>query len=151
MSRLERVCADAPDVARLLDRHFNLMRAQSPPESCHVLPAASLSAPDVRLFALREDACAVAVGALKISGTEAELKSMHTAEEFRGRGLARQLLRGLIDHARNAGVKRLDLETGSGVEHAPARALYTSQGFTECPPFGEYVADPLSMFMTRAI
>lgn len=151
MTRLVRVRADEPDVALLLDRHFELMRSQSPPESCHVLPAASLNAPEVALFALREDARAVAIGALKTMSDEAELKSMHTAQEVRGRGLARELLRGLIDHARAAGIARVSLETGSGVEHAPARGLYTSEGFTECPPFGEYVADPLSLFMTRAI
>jgi len=151
MTRLVRVRADAPDVARLLERHFALMRSQSPPESCHVLPASSLDAPDIALFALRENESAVAIGALKVTGDEAELKSMHTAQEARGRGLARLLLLGLIDHARSEGITRLNLETGSGIEHAPARGLYTSEGFTECPPFGEYVADPLSLFMTLAI
>ena len=151
MTRLVRVQADAPDVALLLGRHFDLMRSQSPPESCHVLPAASLNAPDVVLFALRDNACAVAIGALKITGDQAELKSMHTAQEARARGLARVLLRGLVDYARSAEFTRLNLETGSGTEHAPARKLYASEGFTECPPFGDYAADPLSLFMTRAI
>ena len=31
---------------------------------------------------------------------------------------------------------------------APARALYTGFGFTECPPFDAYKPDPNSVFMT---
>ncbi len=30
----------------------------------------------------------------------------------------------------------------------PARALYERHGFRECPPFGDYVADPNSIFMS---
>ena len=151
MQNLVRVSAGAPDVSALLKRHFDLMRSQSPAESCHVLPADALDSPDITLFALREQDRAVAVGALRRMGTEAEIKSMHTAYEARGRGFARVLLQGLISSAREEGITRLNLETGSGAEHAAARALYQSEGFRECPPFGDYVSDPLSVFMTRAI
>ena len=32
-----------------------------------------------------------------------------------------------------------------------ARRLYESFGFTYCPPFGDYVEDPHSVFMTKAL
>ena len=61
----------------------------------------------------------------------------------------------MLDHivaaADSAGLARLSLETGSWPYFEPARALYASAGFTECGPFGEYVADPNSVFMTRAL
>ena len=33
----------------------------------------------------------------------------------------------------------------------PARCLYASAGFTETGPFGAYVEDPNSVFMTLAL
>lgn len=140
-----------PDVAALLDRHFALMRAQSPPESCHVLPKDDLAQPDITLCALREGGALLAVGCIRDFGTWGEVKSMHTAEEARGRGAARALLEALIAWAQAQGMQHLSLETGSGREHLAARRLYASAGFRDCPPFGSYTDDPLSHFMTRAI
>jgi putative acetyltransferase len=148
---LSRVLPDEPDVALLLQRHFDQMRAQTPAESCHVLPAAGLEAENIHLFALRRDGRAVAVGAIKVSDRQGELKSMHTAVERRGQGLGREILRGLMEHAHALGVTRLVLETGSGPEHLAARSLYASEGFEQCAPFGDYSEDPLSHFMARAL
>ncbi|WP_298919403.1 GNAT family N-acetyltransferase [uncultured Roseobacter sp.] len=143
--------ATQADVAHLLDRHFELMRSQSPPESCHVLPSEALSADDIHLFVLRENGQALAIGAIRTMGDWGELKSMHTASEARGRGAGRTMLAALIDAATGLGLHQLKLETGSGPEHAAARALYLSAGFAECPPFGDYTEDPLSVFMQRTI
>ena len=33
----------------------------------------------------------------------------------------------------------------------PAQRLYEGFGFAYCPPFGDYVEDPNSVFMTRAL
>lgn len=46
------------------------------------------------------------------------------------------------------GLSRLSLETSSWSYFAPARELYLKHGFRECQPFGDYVADPNSVFMT---
>ncbi|MEY2927551.1 MAG: hypothetical protein RL367_2028 [Pseudomonadota bacterium] len=46
---------------------------------------------------------------------------------------------------------RLSLETGSMDVFIPARALYARNGFTLCPPFGDYWDDPMSLCMTREI
>jgi putative acetyltransferase len=46
------------------------------------------------------------------------------------------------------GLSRLSLETGSWPYFLPARELYKRHGFLECPPFGQYVPDPNSVFMT---
>lgn len=150
MTRLLRATPDEPDVAELIDRHFNLMRAQSPPESCHVFSAQALDADDVYLFALRPQVHAVAIGALRImQETSGELKSMHTASEHRGKGYGRVLLKGLIEEAQVLGLRDLALETGSNEDHEAARRLYASEGFVECAPFGDYKYDPLSLFMSK--
>ena len=49
------------------------------------------------------------------------------------------------------GMTRLNLETGSWDYFKPAVALYRRHGFVECEPFGEYVPDRNSIFMTRQI
>jgi len=103
------------------------------------------------LFALRQQGVAVAIGALRLNGDAAELKSMHTRADLRGHGLGRTLLQGLMEEARALGVRRLELETGSGAEHEAARGLYASEGFSLCPPFGSYKEDPLSLFMSRSL
>jgi putative acetyltransferase len=45
-------------------------------------------------------------------------------------------------------MSRLSLETGSWDYFRPARALYRKHGFVECAPFGGYLPDPNSVFMS---
>jgi putative acetyltransferase len=45
-------------------------------------------------------------------------------------------------------MSRLSLETGSWDYFQPARALYRKHGFVECAPFGRYLPDPNSVFMS---
>lgn len=149
--RISRARVDEPDVADLVQRHFDLMRSQSSEEACHVIAPKALRWSEIDLLVLREGGRAMAIGALRHARTFGELKSMHTAIEARGRGMGRAMVRALITLARDAGMTHVSLETGSGPEHKAARALYTSEGFRDCPPFGDYIAHPLSVFMTRRI
>ena len=140
------------DVQALLSRHFDLMRASSPEESCHVMEPGALLDKGAVLYAARADDLLLGVGALaRIDDEHGELKSMHTAAEARGRGVGRLILTALLDHARGEGMSRVRLETGSAQMFAPARALYAAHRFVECPPFADYVRDPLSVFMPRTL
>lgn len=133
-------------------RHFALMREGSPEESCHVMAPDALIEANVTLLGIREDGVLLGLGALaRIGPWDGELKSMHTAAEARGKGVARRLLRALMDEAKAQGMTRLNLETGTAPTFEAARGLYASEGFEECPPFGDYVLDPLSVFMCRQI
>lgn len=143
---------DTPEVRALLLRHLELMRAGSPEESCHVMEPDTLLARGVTLFAARDGDTVLGVGALaQLDAQHGELKSMHTAQEARKRGVARVILGTLLDAARAQGLHRVSLETGSADVFAPARALYVAHGFSLCPPFGSYVTDPHSVFMTRML
>ena len=96
----------------------------------------------------------LAVGALAVLDEvrgHGELKSMHTRGDLRRTGIARTLLRRLLDEARALGLHTVSLETGTQPEFAPARALYASEGFEVCGPFGDYAESPFSTFMTRAV
>ena len=63
---------------------------------------------------------------------------MHTAAPARRQGAGRLLLAHLLDLARERGVDRISLETGSADAFAPARAMYAAAGFVPCGPFGDY-------------
>lgn len=73
---------------------------------------------------------------------------MHTAQAMRGKGVGSAMLRHIITTARASGMSRLSLETGSWEYFRPARELYRSHGFLECPPFADYLLDPNSVFMS---
>ena len=142
-----------PEIAALLEAHLELMRSQSPPESVHALDLESLRAPEITFWTAWEGDDLLGCGALKQlpQPGEGEIKSMHTAKAARGRGIAAQLLSHLETHAKDLGLTRLNLETGSQDGFEPARNMYAKFGYQECPPFGDYAEDPNSTFMTKSL
>ncbi len=144
--------ASRPEVAALIARHFQLMRETSPPESCHVMDASELTAAGAVLYSLSNGGAVIGIGALKPLGDgHGEIKSMHVATEARGRGASKALLEALLEKAGSEGMSRVSLETGVEDAFIAARGLYTRYGFVECAPFGDYIEDPLSVFMTKAL
>ena len=141
------------DVHQLLSEHLADMFATSPAESVHALDHSALSAPSITFWTARQDGKLLGCGALKLldppggPSRHGEIKSMRTASDARGRGVATLMLRHILDDARARGLVRVYLETGTEDYFAPARRLYTRHGFTECPPFAGYVLDPNSVFM----
>lgn len=144
---------DRPDVAALLELHFAAMREHSPPEACHVLPAASLGEPTIRFFSARGgDGSLLGIGALKtLDPTHGEVKSMRTTPAALGSGVGGALLAHLIASARAQGMTRLSLETGSTPDFAAALRLYERDGFTPCAPFGGYPGSQFTRFFTREV
>ena len=142
----------AADVQVLLARHLAFARSHSPPEDAHALDIEGLTAPNISFFTLREGDELLGIGALKqLADDHAEIKSMHTAELARGRGVAQAMLTHLLAVARSSGCTRVSLETGSMAAFAPARALYESAGFRACEPFDSYRTSPNSTYLTLAL
>src|SRR5688572_11652899 len=128
------------------------MRANSPPESVHALDIDALRRPDVTFWSVWVGDEIAGCGALKrLDAQRGEIKSMRVTDKFLGRGIGRALLEHLISEARARGMASLWLETGSTEAFIPAIRLYESAGFKRCGPFDDYIDDPFSMFMTRAI
>ncbi len=139
----------APEVLELRRRHLAFSRSVTPPEGVFALDDARPPGPDISFFGARRDGALVGIGALRrLDDRHGEVKSMHTAEEARGAGVARALLDHLIDVATERGYERLSLETGTMAAFAPAHALYLRAGFRDCPPFGPYVDSATSRCMT---
>lgn len=88
--------------------------------------------PSAILGAFRGMDLVAMMGFLVHAGRKERHKGMiwgvYVAEAARGQGLAKRLLRAVIDRART--VEGLEiLQLGVGVDNAPARALYTAAGF----------------------
>ncbi|MGD0811357.1 MAG: GNAT family N-acetyltransferase [Acidimicrobiales bacterium] len=142
----------AADVRALLGRHLAFANLHSPPQDVHALDVAGLLDPAITFYSFRANGELLGVGALKrLDGEHAELKSMHTAEAARGRGIGRAMLVHLLGVARQEGFSRVSLETGSMAAFAPARSMYAKAGFSECAPFGDYIWSPNSVCMTLSL
>lgn len=143
---------ETPEFVALIETHAELMLSLSPPGSCHFLPMEGLRDPAVTVWEMRDGDQLVGCGGLKeLSSTHGEIKSMHTLAAKRGAGLGRKMLDHVLSEARARNYQRLSLETGSMEGFKPSRTLYKSCGFDICPPFGDYVEDPHSVFMTKLL
>jgi len=119
-----------------------------PAESNHHMPLSVLRAANVRFLVARDaSGRAVGTGALALYGAWAELKRMWVIPEARGLGVSSTILAALEALARREGADTMRLETG--VANHAALGLYTRAGFERRDPFGDYRADPLSVFMQK--
>lgn len=141
-----------PAIEALLSAHLQSMRAYSPPERIHALSKAGLADPSVTLWGAWSGGELLGCGALKaLDETYGEIKSMRTADAHLRRRVAEALLRRIIREAEARGYSRLSLETGANVALLPAQKLYGKFGFESCGPFGSYVPDPYSVFMSKVL
>ncbi|MEM7642554.1 MAG: GNAT family N-acetyltransferase [Pseudomonadota bacterium] len=137
----------APGCAALLAQSHALMQSMFQPGECHYLDLDALTEPHICFVAAEAEGAVLGTGAIALRDGYAEVKSMFTAPEARGRGVADAILRHLIDLAEAEGRPILRLETGMGLD--AAHRLYARHGFVPCGPFGSYKAIPASLFFVR--
>jgi GNAT superfamily N-acetyltransferase len=97
---------------------------------------ADFDPPDGRFFVAAEGDEPIGCVGWRRHGTDAELKRMFITPAARGRGLARLLLAAVESSAREAGLRRVILETGD--KQPEAIGLYLSAGYDRIPDFGYY-------------
>lgn len=140
------------EIAALLQEHLLGVAEHSPPESIHALDLEGLRSPNITFWTAWEGEELLGCGALKeLDVRHGEIKSIRTASAHLRQGVASRILRHIIDEATRRSYQRLSLETGSMEAFEPSRLLYTRFGFEYCGPFGDYTADPNSVFMTRTL
>ena len=139
-------------IQALLQVHLDAMYEHSPPESVHALDLEALRHPSITFWTAWDGDSLMGCGALKqLDATHAELKSMRTTQAHLRKGVARAMLQHILSAARARGIQRISLETGPHAPIAAAQKLYANEGFVACGPFADYVLDPYSMFMTKAL
>ncbi len=121
------------------------------PELSDSEPGIKPSAAEITVFYVAFDGeRAVATGALRaIDDTHGELKRMYVDPDYRGSGVAAQLLRTLEADARTRGWDRLVLETGDTM--IPAQRFYAREGYTPIEPFGPYRDSGLSRCFEKVL
>jgi putative acetyltransferase len=140
------------EIYELLREHLRSVALHSPPESVHALDIEELRKPEITFWTVWENDELLGCGALKeLDSQHGEIKCMRTSSSHLRRGVAKNLLKHMLEEAQRRGYRRLSLETGSMAAFEPARKLYANFGFTYCEPFADYVDDPYSVFMTREL
>ncbi|MBZ0294057.1 MAG: GNAT family N-acetyltransferase [Anaerolineae bacterium] len=90
--------------------------------------------PDGRLLLADVDGAVAGLACMKpLNETICEVKRMYVRPDFRGQGVGRALLQGLIDEGREMGFLTIRLDSARFM--TPAHALYRSAGFQEIAPY----------------
>ena len=74
---------------------------------------------------------------------------MYVREDRRRTGVARVILDELARTAKEAGVRRLVLETGNA--QPEAIAMYRAAGFVDIPAFGHYAESPDAVHLGKLV
>ena len=143
---------DNPKVHELLSKHFVELRAASPEGSAHVLDIPGLKVSSIKFWSLWQDENLIGCGALKfLEEGHGEFKSIRVADSFRKKGYGKKVISVLFEKSKELGVNKISVETGSGEFFRPARRLFKECGCEECEPFGHYVNDSNSCYMSLEI
>lgn len=143
---------DRDDIRAIIQSHNAFAEANSPLGKCHYFTADDLKRADITFYGARMDEDLAGCAALlERPGGLGELKSMHTNEAYRGKGIAKALVRHIILEATRRGYQELALETGRSDGFAPSRHLYQSLGFHRSEPFADYKDNGFSVFMSRQL
>ena len=97
-----------------------------------------------------EDPTPVGCGAMKqFEADSMEIKRMYVFPEYRGLGIATKVLAELERWAGESGYVRCVLETGK--KQPEAIALYTKNGYSSIPNYGQYVGKENSVCFEKKI
>jgi putative acetyltransferase len=140
----------SPDACRLIAQLDAYQMRLYPQESNHLLSVEALRQPNVTFLTAWVDGRIAGCGAfVNREGEYAEVKRMYVVPECRGLRLGRRILEELECRIRASGLTCARLETG--VRQPEALRLYEKAGYQRRGPFGEYAADPLSVFLEKAL
>jgi putative acetyltransferase len=135
----------------LLEASDAYLGALYPPESNHLTSPDDLAQAHVRFLGYQVGLDVVGCGAVKIledsTGRYGEIKRVFVLPDFRGRGISKALMEALEAHLIDQEVNLSRLETG--IHQPEALGLYRRFGYVERGPYGNYVPDPLSVFMEK--
>lgn len=138
-----------PQYRALIDALDSYLGALYPAESNHLLDIDSLKQANVIFIGLENNGQAIGCGACVMYDDYVEIKRVYVKPDWRGHKLSRRVMNALEAHAWAQGHRLARLETG--IAQPEALALYQSGGYRPCAPFGEYRADPLSVFMEKQL
>ena len=143
---------DDPEVNELLNKHFVELRSVSPTGSTHVLDIAGLKDQTIKFWSFWDNNDLIGCGALKfLDKNHGEFKSIRVSDKFRKKGNGKKIINCLIEESKKLKIKKLSIETGTGIFFKSARKLFVEIGFVSCASFAHYKDDLNSCFYTKNI
>lgn len=139
-----------PGIIRLLELSDIYLASLYPAESNHLVDISTLEEPTVVFYVARRAGEIVGCCALVKAGDgTAEIKRMFVDPQARGLKIGKLLLTAIEEKAEKLGLSAIRLETG--IHQPEAIGLYRTAGYVERPAFGNYLPDPLSLFMEKRV
>jgi len=142
----------ADDVAELIQQSQQYQAGLYPAESIHQDDPQQLLTQNVYFVGAYLEQELLGIGAVKLieaSSPYGEIKNLFVDPHHRGQGVSRVIMQILEQYLLDAGIDVCRLETG--VSQLESIGLYESLGYKVCEPYGDYQADPLSIFMQKEL
>jgi len=149
MIELRQVDPTQAEVADLIHQLDEYQESMYPPESNHLDSVDELSKTNVNFLAAYVDSVICGIGALKVLNDYGEIKRLYVPGNYRGKGIAKEIVKELENCLVKRSIFTARLETG--IHQREAIDLYMKLGYSEIAPFGDYTEDPLSVFMEKKI
>ncbi|MCP4022944.1 MAG: GNAT family N-acetyltransferase [Desulfobacteraceae bacterium] len=146
---IKKISPDHPSVQNLICQLDEYQEDLYPSESNHLDSVETLKKPNVRFIGAFLNKELAGIGAVKTFRDYGEIKRMFVSSTYRGKGVAKIILKDIENFLTQQGIFFVRLETG--ILQKEAISLYKSHGFKECSPFGKYTPDPLSLFMEKEL
>ena len=140
------------DIAMLIHRSQQYQAELYPADSIHQEDVQALLAANTFFVGAYKNQQLLGIGAVKkidANSPYGEIKNLFVDPHHRGVGVSRGIMHALEQHLVDAGIELCQLETG--VNQPESIGLYESLGYKVCGPYGDYQADPLSIFMRKEL
>jgi GNAT superfamily N-acetyltransferase len=114
----------------------------------------SIEPPDGIVYLLRIEGRIEGMGALhRLESDVAEIKRMYIRQKHRGKGIGKEMLRKLVEKAREFGYSSIHLDTGDYMK--AAQSIYRAEGFIEIEQYPGCVTPepflPYTLFMEKKL
>lgn len=138
------------DVRALVQALNEFTYELTPAEFRHHMTVEQMAQADTTLFVARDAGGAtLGMGALRRHGGVGEVKRMFVKPEARGLGVGGAILARIEDLARQEGLSRVVLETGSNFD--AAKRVYERGGFQTCEPVLDYPPSAWTAFYAKSL
>ena len=136
-----------PGIIDLINASTEYLSSLYPSESNHLVSVSELQKDNVFFVGAFLDNKIVGCGAVFKYNHYGEIKRMFVNDNCRGFGIGAKILKTLEEHLINSKINISKLETG--IHQKEAIGLYKKSGYKDIAPFGDYLPDPLSIFMEK--
>jgi putative acetyltransferase len=136
-----------PEIINLINESTKYLSSLYPSESNHLVSISELEKDNVFFVGAVLDKKIVGCGAVFKCDYYGEIKRMYVNNNYRGYGIGVKILKALEEHLINSNINISKLETG--IHQKEAIGLYQKFGYKHTAPFGDYLPDPLSIFMEK--